>query len=296
VFGEVAPAGFRPVHAEEAEVRWPEHEGRLFAKKFTFDDYRCEWQFSVDGLNVRGGWNEPSQLVPHGSMRLTQRKSTGYSSRGTGFFEEGFHHLDDFYVGHPLPQPLSIVHGRRKNLHALCHVTRVAWDDPLEDVSLTRFIRDRGEAIRRIVREEELDSPRYGPYPGPEYIPARSVSLAGYIGLSSLLLLASAILLTQLFRRRNLAFAAVLVGITLYVAVLDRMALGAHLSRLTNADAPLPARLVACSQSGETFFYRSTAIRELEALLKEEATPPALRESANRKLNILIRRKANWNR
>jgi len=88
------------------------------------------------------------------------------------------------------------------------------------------------------------------------------------------------LLLSQLFVRRGLAYAGVLACIVLYVAVLDRAVLAAHLDRLEDGQAPLPARLTACQQLPYTFFFRETALGRLTAVSEDDSAPEQLRTRA----------------
>ena len=78
-----------------------------------------------------------------------------------------------------------------------------------------------------------------------------------------------------------------MAALVLYVAVLDRLALGAHLRRLSDPQAPLKTRLVACAHASDTFFYRRTALRQVRELSQDSETPEALRPGAAKTIRIL---------
>jgi len=113
-----------------------------------------------------------------------------------------------------------------------------------------------------------------------EHAPAPGLALAGHIGISALLLMLAALLLTQLFARRSLAFVGVLAAVVLYVAALDRLALGTHLSHLRDPGEPVRARITACCHASDTFFYRKTALARVRAVADDPQTPLALRDVA----------------
>ena len=110
--------------------------------------------------------------------------------------------------------------------------------------------------------------------------PVRGFALAVHLGASSLLLFVAAGLLAQLFTRRSLALVAMLAAVVLYAAAVERAALGTHLSHLENAEAPLPTRLAGCARAPDTFFYRRTALRRVQAVADDAEAPEALRTFA----------------
>jgi hypothetical protein len=177
-------------------------------------------------------------------------------------------------------RPLS-----NQDLHLLYLLTLVDEDDPLEGVTLAEWADRHREDLAR-----ELDE-HGGRYkrPPPTVIegPVPGLVLAVHLGASSLLLLVAAVLLTQCFARRPLAFVMVLLAIVLYVAALDRLAVGTHAGMLTSVEAPLPGRIVASQCIADTFFYRGLARTRLEAVAKDERAPSSLRTSAEVSLNVL---------
>jgi hypothetical protein len=278
--GEQTGAGFRPLHADETEVRWPADRGRNFNKAFRVGDSRCALQFQLGDVGLRGApTGRGSELALSGRIRVHIRRWDFSSSLGGSFGGNGAQLLSEMRAETEGPHPLSIVHSLRRTMFVYSLVTRVAEDDPLKAVSLEEFAQSHeAEWPQEAVRShgDWVNRPEF------DDIPMRGLALAGFIGTSSLLLLAASILLAQLFARRNLAFAGVLAGVVLYVAVLDRAALGMHLDHLADRRAPAATRLLACRYAAETFFYRAASRRALESIVQDASAPDALRETARR--------------
>jgi hypothetical protein len=207
----------------------------------------------------------------------------------SGFSDTGCIYLGNLSILHASTPPLSVVTGATRDLQAFAFVAVVADDDPLKAVPLDEFLQSRQPELAGLLR----DSSRHSKNSRHDYsdnVPARGFALAGHIGASSLLLFVAAILFAQLFTRRNLAFAGVLAGVVLYVAALERIALGVHLSKLADPQAPISSRLTACREAPGTFFHRGTARRELQSVAADTKAPPALRAAASDSLSGLSQR------
>ena len=274
---------FRPVHVDEHEVRWPEDGAQEYGTRFELYGMKLDYGVSLDKIQaVRMDQGEPLalELYFHHRFAYAGAHGSGTSTGSRVIRETVGHWLDIGYGWRPANGPLSVAPPARPDLQVFCVVTLVAADDPLRQVAATEFVRDREAAMLeamsgsggggRVARVGRFD----------RAVPARGVALGEHIGTSSLLLLAATVLLTQLFKRRSLAFAGVLACMVLYVAVLDRAALGAHLSRLRDEEATIATRLTACAQARHTFFYRETTREALEGVAEAEDTPPLLREAA----------------
>ena len=112
-------------------------------------------------------------------------------------------------------------------------------------------------------------------------------ALVGQLGLSSFLLLVAVGLIAASFKRRRLALVVAMFGAVLYVAALDRAALAVHVSHLSRPTASIEDRVTACRQAKHTFFYRETALREMEAAAKDAGTPEPVRLAAEESVKTL---------
>jgi hypothetical protein len=78
-----------------------------------------------------------------------------------------------------------------------------------------------------------------------------------------------------------------LATIVLYVAAIDRIALGMHMSHAQDTDAPLSKRLIACGAASNTFFFANTASSQLRTIANDKQTPDALKYRAGRNARLL---------
>ena len=283
LFVEVSLAGTKPLGVMEFDVHWPADRDRNFAAHLEFKGIKATYRFSVNDVRSpytgerEHGWEV--RLEGQWDYRWQSGSRRGTSSGGTALGPAA--HLSQAGWGdRRLRRPLSVLPRVSLDVHALRFVTRAAEDDPLKQVPLGEFFRARAQQAQQLVDKHLRHAPlaRWrGPGEGPP-----GVAFAGQVGIASLLLLVAAVLLTQLFRRRELAFAAVVLALVFYVAVLDRAVLGAHLSRLNDPEAPLTTRLMACDSARDTFFYRQTARGNLEDLARQEDAPKPLRDTAAR--------------
>ncbi len=291
VVGEIAPDGFHPVHAEEIDLRWPSDEGRYQQRVF-FDvgDYSCSLRVQPTRFFVtRDDKNAPARLQPQGHISFSYRHGMGSGSSGTGFHGMEADHLSSLHPIGPTPNPLSVTPGvsSRNSLHAVYFLTRADEADPLKRIPFATFAKSCSLDLAAVIRAARQSASRYTPSRHQD-IPARCFALAEQIGLSSLLLFAAAVLLTQLFRRRGLAFAGVLAAVVLYVAALERVALGVHVSKLSDPKASLASRLTACEMAPQTFFHAERAYAALLAVSKDASAPPPLRSASTKSASGLF--------
>ncbi len=281
VIGETAPDGFHPVHAEEIDIRWPRDKGRHLQRVFEVGDYSCTIRVQPTRFFARRSDKEAqSCLEPQGSVSFTYRHGMGSGSVGTGFQAMEADHLTSLRHLGPFPNPLSVTPGGPpgNRLHAVYFLTRADEADPLKSIPYAAFADDRPEELAKIIREATRNTSHYRSL-GNRDIPARCFALTEQIGLSSLLLFAAAILLAQLFRRRGLAFAGVLAAVVLYVAALERVALGVHVSKLSDSKASLASRLTASEMAPQTFFHAERAYAALLEVAKDASAPRPLRSA-----------------
>jgi len=206
------------------------------------------------------------------------------SSRGQRWVDGKVESMLNVVAGSP-SHPLSIA-GSQANrpMAVLWSCVEAARHDPLTEITLDEFaarypmptVRDAG---LRVFRE----STGFG---GGRM---HGLSLAGHLGPPAALLLVAAALLSQVFLRRGLALAGVLVVVILFVAAADRLVLGAHLSRLADEAAPLATRMRACREATNTFFYRATALGKIASIAEAEAEADHLRYVARESAGYLRR-------
>ncbi|HUT34275.1 MAG TPA: hypothetical protein VNE39_12390 [Planctomycetota bacterium] len=268
------------IFADQQELRWPRFCS--LGRDFDVAGYKVRYEIALRALSAcKEGPKATPTLRSDGKYNFDWQRGGSSSGTGGGLMLGGVWFARRMgRAGPPEKPPLSIVARPGRELTAVGFVTRVAEDDPLKAIPAAEFLRARqavvGEALGRW-------SNGGGPHRFPPRVddaPFRGAALAEHIGASSLLLLAAAVLLSQLFARRGLAFVGVLAAVALYVAALDRAVLGAHLSRMEGPNAPLPARVLACEQAADSFFYRKTALARLRELARDATVPGPLRARA----------------
>jgi hypothetical protein len=271
LIGEAANGTFVPVRAFEHDIRMPDDAGKLLADEFEVDGFQVFYRPWVDRADVVVD-EHGLRIRPFGGVDFSWR-TPGSSSGGGGHFHEvGVQGLGALGWGRPRRAPLSVVPGAASRLHAVFIVTLVRPDDPLKKAPVPELVRLHARKIARAARARTRVAHRRD-----MDVPMPGLALAVHIGASALLLAVAAGLLSQVFARRLLAFAGTFAGVVLFAAILDRAALGSHLSRVEDKEAPLGTRMTACARAGETFFYRKTAFRRIGAVLEDESTPPELK-------------------
>jgi hypothetical protein len=110
--------------------------------------------------------------------------------------------------------------------------------------------------------------------------PPGALSYLGHVRWSLVPLFASVLLLSQLFRRRELAFLGLLVAAVLLGAAADRYTVGVHLARLGDAAAPAEDRALALDSLETTFFHEPSALAAARRVAADAAEPALLRQKA----------------
>lgn len=170
--------------------------------------------------------------------------------------------------------PLSITRPLPRHYFITSVFTILQPEDPLASVRLLNFLPPLSEHSqywwRAWTSPFNMYAPTYyvsgmDPRSMADQFKARTHGTPGafglfeHLGISSLLLIFSVVLLTQLFRRRDLALAGLLLAMVLFVVAWDRGMLAYDLSRVNDPNAPLAIRLAGCTRVSTTFFYGRTA-------------------------------------
>jgi hypothetical protein len=264
-----------PVYVKAFTVNWPGDKEKKFSDSFNSGGLKIKYSFSVN-------------LHPSGSSDAAY-----YTGGSVTNLEIGFVGIPSYSLVQYLPQRLQM----------LVFATPLADDDPLRAVNLDTFedlykakmarmvyptqsqpLGDNSSfplRMRSDVIDLDFEQNDHGRHQenqaGSPYIP---IALATYWGGSAVVFLLAAGLLSQVFSRRHLALAGMMVIVLLYVAGLDRAVLNAHSTRLNDAKASMRVRLLACRQMQNTFFYRHTAQRQLGIVIADKQTPPAVSDMA----------------
>ena len=275
----------RPVHLEQFDVR-----GSQMVRKeaeFRLNGRPCTYYLEINGIR-RVEPSPPVELSLQADPKAVTWRATGLQSiRWTGPFRTqrwnsasinwspAQANLMWIPVGAHL-SPLSVTPLTPSQYYCLTLLTPVAVDDPLRTVPLEEYVQLRQDVLRR---SGIYGAPHTAVEAHMEAVPAGALRLGTYLGMPMLLLPAAAVLLSQLFRRRNLAAAALILGLLLYVAVSERVLLAHDLSRLVDPAAPLQVRLVAADRLAmATFFYKDTALHSLTRMAARQDVPAMLRD------------------
>jgi hypothetical protein len=258
----------RPVHVEQFEIHWPAQSQQM-ERPFRLGGMEWQYNLAISRVWLDRDAGAGPQVRVSGTQWIDWRGSFG-TLAGPGAMpvnlvaDAGAERITYGRLGgqiRPLEAPLSVTPATPSYCYSLLLISRVSPDDSLPMVPIERFV----EADRkRITGAGIFASPMTVVMNDLWRVPAGGVRLAVYLlGVPVLLLIAAAALLAQVFRRRDLAFAGLVLGLVLYVAAFDRAVLAYDLSRLADPQETLQARLVACSRAGATFFYQGTALQGL---------------------------------
>jgi len=273
---EVEAGRWRVVHAGETELRWPEARGRHVEQSFEAAGYSFRFRLT-DPRPVARRVSESVVLALQGHLELRQ-VGPGYSGHtsASGLWTGRTRVLSAGHR-HQASDPLVLVRPPARSLVPVCLFAPVAESDPLKEVPLSEFVQAYSMDLS-LALSEHAPSPRRPFRPGPRAPGA--LALIERYEVSAVLLLLAAILLTQFSARRTLAFPAVLAGVLIYTAALDRSVLAMRASRLGDPQLDPVTRSAVAEQVLESFFYRTTALSHLQAVVGDADTPTYLRERA----------------
>ncbi len=137
-------------------------------------------------------------------------------------------------------RPLSVVPDRVGAITILSQLVECPAEHPGE-ASGSEWLRANTKEIREAIKEGEFRA-TWRPQPQPN-----GIEMIQYVGPASALLLLAAILASQVFRQRGLAFVAAMTFAVLFALVMDRVMVERHAAWLTShpEDAAGRARVVA---------------------------------------------------
>ena len=274
----VDPMTSTPVHVETLEADLSQPETPSFTRKINVAGYAVSLSCNVVEVSWQRGPSESGAPVlrMQGSTALNWRGGGSTGSRASsGLMKPGY--FTSIGRGDLGPyNPLSIVRRPHGRLNVIRLVSRVAEDDPLQEVTLNAFAEAHADEIAALMSGgdqvyTQVPSRHPGEVPG--------IAMIARFGPVCLLLLAAAILFAQLFVSRPLAFAGMVAVMVLYVAALDRAVLSANLSCLADTEMPVTSRILAARNARRTFFYAETAKEKYAALAADADEPEPLRRA-----------------
>jgi len=261
----------KAIHGETVVVQWPGDQNRRYRSVLQSGSTTVEYWVEVNQIRRNG--RDPFWVDGMFSVNAYGRGFSGSSSGGLEFpMSRNISRLGTgdslFSVVRPLSDAGAI----------LFDLTPVREEDPLKPGRMEDFFDLQRSTMWRTRLDQEawLFEGRQRASGSP------ALALIGGLGGISALLLGTAIVLSQLFRRRSLGFVKVAACLILYVGALDRLALRIHQSRVRDGTAPVERRLEACANLPTTMFFRETARRDLLAAAADAAAPKVLQDLASR--------------
>ncbi len=265
--------GFLPVHVDEFVVNWPEDIDKEF--KGSFEVLDMEIKYSMQDLRPLPNMAEIAGGVPFWAQKSLYFQWERHNIHAVRFCSLNRDYLGHFEWGVRSNPVFSIVPSPYPHVLGFQLITRLAEDDPLQDISAREFVDARQEKLAASIQESE--TPKRPPiHPIVAGLSGAGFTLAGQIGLAAVILLIAALCLTQVFSNRPMAFVLILFAVILYTAALDRMALGYHLSNMRDTNLPVETRIFACDMTRHSFFYKQTAFDEVNLLAESGKTPQQL--------------------
>lgn len=261
----------QPVYVKQFELLWP--ATGVAEATFRAGDTPCRFDLLINKLEV---WQESTdgKIIPrlgatgHASLRWDGPWGMTYDTSRTVRWRE----TEPLWLGGPstneyLSSVLSVTPPTRAWYACIMMITPAAVNDRLKEVSIEQYAQTHPGLGIGNMRGSIWTSGSWA----RQGMPPGGLRLAHYLGMPALVLLAAAVLVSQVFCRRDLAFVGMALGIVLYVAAFDRLLVSYDLSRLLDSNQPLQARLIATGRLAGTFFYRHTATAGLSDVIRQEA-------------------------
>jgi len=280
---------FRAVRTDEFDIAWRSGKNSAVSNSFKLGKTMISYRLNIDRVYVQRSDNSTEAGVQgdgNWDMRVNYVNRNAHSSSSGGvYITNGMAIAQNIWNRDPHGdnKPLSVVPpiAEYGQLILCVFVDLADADDKLAKIPVGQFITERhAEILTRASRQGRSGSSSRRWRVDPEVPP--TIKLIEHIGFSSMLLGLAAVLLAQLFMRRGLATVAMLATVVLYVAAIDRIALGMHISYARDTEVPLSKRLIACRAVTNTFFFAKTASSQLRTIADDQLSPEALQHRAGR--------------
>jgi hypothetical protein len=263
------------IAAETVDLHWPSDRNHRFALHATIGNAVLDAELILGEIL----WKQEYSWGYEGSESVSVRTPHSHQSRSGGIV---FPEVDDFGLVRGEKDFLSLRGIPGEDLEFVMDLTPVREDDPLRAGDVKDLIALRGADQWLKIRSRHADN---GPLAEREfYVPHASPAeaLAARLDFNVFPLLAAAILLAQLFRRRWPGFVQATAAILLYLGALDRVALRLTEAHVRDTNLTVDSRLRACRRMTSTAFFQETALTQLHAISRDESLPPVVRARAAR--------------
>ena len=294
VLEAVTPTSFRAIRVDEFDIAWRSGKRSVVSNYCKLGGGMLNNRLDIDRVDVRRSGNSTEagvQAYGNWNIRVNRANGGGHSSSGGEgtYITDGMALAQNIRTWNPYRnnKPLSVIPpvAEYGQLILCVFVDLADAGDKLTTIPVGKFITEkRKEILTRTGHQGGSSSSRrwrVDPSVPPTF------NLMEHIGTSGLLLGLAAVLLAQLFMRRGLATVAMLATVVLYVAAIDRIALGMHMSHAQDTEASLSKRLIACQGAANTFFFARTASSQLRAIVDDRLSPDALQYRAGRNSILL---------
>ncbi len=302
IVAEFDAAGVAPLAVEEFQINWPADKRKFFKGTIECAGAVVETGFTVERiervlpsehpLHEREPWAEteaafggkatgmygqtypdtPESLSLHGSHSVSVQNPKRRSSRsGGGIGTPG----GTILVASSRQKPLllSATHKRMACIRVFYLITQAGLDDPLTTVSVDELLASHAPAVENL--REQVEATRQEP---DKLGLSGGVRLALWLGLTTAVLVVAVALLALALPmpKRSVAAIGATLIVVLFMVAVDRSMLAYHLDRMDDKTATVEERLLGCAQATDTFFFRKTALKHVEAVVKDGNAPPEL--------------------
>ncbi|MBI1387369.1 MAG: hypothetical protein GC154_02845 [bacterium] len=254
-------------------------KSKQIKKKVESGELNLTLQFDRNSVNS-------SQTMIHASFKW---QSGAVSMSSSGGFDINDALMGGFNLATNKPM-FSAVYGETSNLHPRIILTGASQDDALPLTSVNEIIRSRGSAASDRVSFASKDMAMRSLADPTSEMVNMNFYFAGFMAhfqMAYIFAIISAGLISKLFRNSAAAFWALSFLCILYLAMWDRVALDHHLHEMNDPSHSVELRLTACSLTTNSFFYRNTAIKEIEAAMKQPGAPDELKQKGPEVINAL---------
>jgi hypothetical protein len=267
-----------PLRVEQFDLHWPQDRQREI--EVGLGDHPWRYSFEIHRIQIERKDDKPV-LVIDGGRQIRQRRwldddlEMNESSEMRGDSPRSI--LGPHLPGADLSNVLSVVMPSGARYFCQLRVRPIADDDPLVTVPMEQYVQDF-QASTKYAGVFGASFPEVFNFLWQA--PPGGVRLLVYRTMPVMVLLVAAMLLAQVFRRRDLAFAGLVLGAVLYMVACDRVAVSIHISHMNDARQPLQARVFGAAQLVGTFFYADTAGVALASVGGMPEVPERLKEMA----------------
>lgn len=246
-----------PLDGKSIVINLPEDRRRQFVIEGTLPGGTFKAEISVDGIEH---FDRDRRRV-RGHHEVHYETVFGASGwHGTSLYGDGRVQVDRLtsHDGSAEHRPLSVVPDRVGSIAILSQLTECS-DGQSREVSGSDWLAENDKNLRAAVNIGDFRA-TWRPQPQPN-----GIEMIRYVGPASALLLLAAILSSQVFRQRGMAFVAAMTVAVLFAVVMDRIMVERHAAWLANPQAAA-GRSRVVSRMENSFFHAG----RVKAILAKE--------------------------